>query len=189
MERVLVTGPNGFVGGHLRTELGEAFVPFEGDVLDAVGLASAVRDVRPSAVVHLAAQSSVADSWVDVAEVWRVNVLGTVNVAEAIRAEAPDARLLFVSSGEVYGRPAQVPTPEDAPVAPVSPYGASKAAAELACRQASSLDVVVCALVSAHRSAPGRALRNRVLGGASSHDSTRKAAASSASATLTSSAT
>ena len=143
MERVLVTGPNGFVGGHLRTELGEAFVPFEGDVLDAAGLAAAVRDVRPSAVVHLAAQSSVADSWVDVAEVWRVNVLGTVNVAEAIRAEAPDARLLFVSSGEVYGRPAQVPTPEDAPVAPVSPYGASKAAAELACRQASSLDVVV----------------------------------------------
>jgi GDP-4-dehydro-6-deoxy-D-mannose reductase len=143
VERVLVTGPNGFVGGHLRTELGEAFVPFDGDVLDTVGLAAAVGDVRPSAVVHLAAQSSVADSWVDVAEVWRVNVLGTVNVAEAIRAEAPGARLLFVSSGEVYGRPAQVPTPEDAPVAPVSPYGASKAGAELACRQASTLDVVV----------------------------------------------
>jgi GDP-4-dehydro-6-deoxy-D-mannose reductase len=143
VERVLVTGPNGFVGGHLRTELGEAFVPFEGDVLDGAGLAAAVGEVRPSAVVHLAAQSSVADSWVDVAEVWRVNVLGTVNVAEAICAEAPGARLLFVSSGEVYGRPAQVPTPENAPVAPVSPYGASKAAAELACLQASSLDVVV----------------------------------------------
>jgi GDP-4-dehydro-6-deoxy-D-mannose reductase len=73
-----------------------------------------------------------------------VNVLGTVNVAEAMRAEAPAARLLFVSSGEVYGHPSQVPTPEGAPVAPVSPYGASKAAAELAARQASrDLDVVV----------------------------------------------
>ena len=133
---MLVTGPNGFVGRHLRTELGEAFVPYEGDVLDAAGLTAAVRDVRPDAIVHLAALSSVADSWADVTEVWRVNVLGTVNVAEATRAEGRDPRLLFVSSGEVYGRPSQIPTPEDEPIAPVSPYGASKAAAELACRQA-----------------------------------------------------
>ena len=144
MERVLVTGPNGFVGRHLRTELGEAFVPYEADVLDGAALAAAARDVRPDAVVHLAALSSVADSWSDVTEVWRVNVLGTVNVGEALRAEAPGARFLCVSSGEVYGRPAQVPTPEGAPVAPISPYGASKAAAELAVRQLSGqLDVVI----------------------------------------------
>ena len=141
---MLVTGPNGFVGRHLRTELGEAFIPFEGDVLDRDALAAAIRDGTPNGVVHLAALSSVADSWVNVAEVWRVNVLGTVNVVEAVRAEAPQARLLFVSSGEVYGRPARVPTPEDEAVAPVSPYGASKAAAELATRQAShEVDVVV----------------------------------------------
>ena len=119
-------------------------MPFEGDVLDDAALASAVHDVRPDAVVHLAALSSVADSWLDVAEVWRVNVLGTVNVAEAMRGGAPGARLLVVSSGEVYGKPSKVPTPEDAAVAPVSPYGASKAAAELAARQVSSqLDVVI----------------------------------------------
>jgi GDP-4-dehydro-6-deoxy-D-mannose reductase len=141
---VLVTGPEGFVGGHLRAELGDAFVPFEGDVLDGGRFAATVREVRPDAVVHLAALSSVADSWEDVTAVWRVNVLGTVTVAEALRAEAPGARLLFVSSGEVYGRPPQVPTPEDAPVAPISPYGASKAAAELAAQQVSSeLDVVI----------------------------------------------
>jgi GDP-4-dehydro-6-deoxy-D-mannose reductase len=144
VERVLVTGPNGFVGRHLRTELGETFLPYDGDVLDDAALAAAVRDARPEAVVHLAALSSVADSWLDVGDVWRVNVLGTVNLAEALRAEAPGARLLLVSSGEVYGKPAQVPTPEEAAVAPVSPYGASKAAAELAARQVSSqLDVVV----------------------------------------------
>ena len=61
--------------------LGEAFVAYEGDVLDAASLAAAVRDA--DAVVHLAAVSSVADSFGDVAEVWRTNVLGTVNVVEA----------------------------------------------------------------------------------------------------------
>ena len=143
MKRVVVTGPKGFVGTHLGAELGDALVPYEEDVLDLGSLTTAVRDARPDAVVHLAALSSVADSWGDVTEVWRTNVLGTVNVVEVLRAEAPGTRLLFVSSGEVYGRTPLIPTPEDAPVDPVSPYGASKAAAELACRQARDLDVVV----------------------------------------------
>lgn len=133
MKRVLVTGPGGFVGGHLRAELGEAFVPFEGDVLDTDAVLAAVREGRPDALVHLAAASSVGHSFDEAADVWRTNVLGTVNVAEALRAEAPAARLLFASTGDVYGRAEVVPTPEKAPVAPVSPYAASKAAAELAC--------------------------------------------------------
>lgn len=143
MTRVLVTGPSGFVGTHLRAELDDAFLPYDEDVLDLASLTTTVREARPDAVVHLAALSSVAESWGDVTEVWRTNVLGTVNVVEALRAEAPQARLLFVSSGEVYGRAPLVPTPEESPVDPVSPYGASKAAAELACRQARDLDVVV----------------------------------------------
>jgi GDP-4-dehydro-6-deoxy-D-mannose reductase len=130
------------VGGHLRAVLGDAFVPFEGDVLDAGALRASVRDTRPDGVVHLAAQSSVGESWGDVAEIWRVNVLGTLGVLEALRAEAPGARLVFASSGDVYGRAERIPTPEDLPVKPVSPYAASKAAAEIACRQA-ELDVVV----------------------------------------------
>jgi GDP-4-dehydro-6-deoxy-D-mannose reductase len=142
LERILVTGPSGFVGGHLRAALGDAFVPFEGDVLDVGALRASVRETGPDGVVHLAALSSVGESWSDVAEVWRANVLGTVNVVEALRAEAPGARLLFASSGDVYGRAERIPTPEEAPVAPVSPYAASKAAAELVCRQA-ELDIVV----------------------------------------------
>jgi GDP-4-dehydro-6-deoxy-D-mannose reductase len=142
VRRVLVTGPNGFVGGHLRGELGDAFVPFEEDVLDADALRASIRETRPDGVVHLAAQSSVGDSWSGVAEVWRVNVLGTVSVLEALRAEAPGVRLVFASSGDVYGRASVIPTPEDAPAEPVSPYAASKAAAEIACRQ-SELDVVI----------------------------------------------
>jgi GDP-4-dehydro-6-deoxy-D-mannose reductase len=130
---VLVTGPDGFVGRHLRVELGEAFVPYDGDVLDAAAVRDAVRETRPGALVHLAAASSVGRSFGDTAVVWQTNVLGTVNVVEALGAEAPAARLLFASSGDVYGRAEVVPTPEEAPVAPVSPYAASKAAAELAC--------------------------------------------------------
>jgi GDP-4-dehydro-6-deoxy-D-mannose reductase len=151
VERVLVTGPDGFVGRHLRVELGEAFVPFEGDVLDAVALAGAVRGA--DAVVHLAAESSVATSWEDAFRSWRVNVNGTVNVLEAVRAERPEARVLLASTCEVYGNAARIPTPEDEPVRPVSPYATSKAAAELAC-SVSGLDVVVAR--AANHEGPGR---------------------------------
>jgi GDP-4-dehydro-6-deoxy-D-mannose reductase len=97
--------------------------------------------------------SSVAESWERPAEAWTVNVVGTVNVLEAVRTEQPDARVLFASTGEVYGRAEQIPTPEDAPLAPVSPYAATKAAAEIACAQA-RVDTVVARLFNAE--GPGR---------------------------------
>jgi GDP-4-dehydro-6-deoxy-D-mannose reductase len=137
---VLVTGPAGFVGGHLRAELGDAFVPFDGDVLDVDALRRAVRGA--DAVVHLAAESSVAASWDDPVRFWRVNVGGTVNVLDAVRAEQADARVVVASTFEVYGRAERIPTPEDEPPRPRSPYAATKAAAELAC-SVFELDVVV----------------------------------------------
>jgi GDP-4-dehydro-6-deoxy-D-mannose reductase len=143
LARVVVTGPDGFVGRHLRAELGDQFTPFTGDVLDSAALSEALRRAQPTAVVHLAALSSVGESWANATELWRTNVLGTVSVIESVRTGAPSARLLVVSSGDVYGRAPQIPTREDAPVDPVSPYGASKAAAELVCRQATDLDLVV----------------------------------------------
>jgi GDP-4-dehydro-6-deoxy-D-mannose reductase len=142
---VLITGADGFVGGHLLAELGSDGVAGSADVLDSEAFAVEVRDVRPGAVIHLAALSSVGASWESVAEVWRTNVLGTVQVLEAVRAEAPEARVIMASSGEVYGRAEAIPTREDAPVNPLSPYAASKAAAELAASQAVARgqDVVV----------------------------------------------
>jgi GDP-4-dehydro-6-deoxy-D-mannose reductase len=151
VERVLVTGAAGFVGGHLRAELGDAFIAFEGDVLDPAALSGAVRDA--DAVVHLAAESSVAASWEDAFRAWRVNVDGTVNVLAAVRAERPEARVLLASTCEVYGNAARIPTPEAEPTRPVSPYAASKAAAELAC-SVSGLDVVVAR--AANHEGPGR---------------------------------
>lgn len=143
--RVLVTGASGFVGTHLLALLGDEAVPAEADVTDPEAVARALRETEPRAVIHLAALSSVADSWEVPAATWEVNAIGTVNVLEAVRRHRPDPRVLVVSSEQVYGRPKHLPTPESAPVAPVSPYAASKAAAELACTQAaeSGLDVVV----------------------------------------------
>lgn len=135
----------------MRAELRDEFVPFEGDVLDADVLRRAVRDA--SAVIHLAAESSVASSWEDPLRAWRVNVDGTANVLDAVRAEHPAARVLVASTCEVYGRAGRIPTPEDEPVRPLSPYAATKAAAELAC-SVSGLDVVV-ARPSNHEG-PGR---------------------------------
>jgi GDP-4-dehydro-6-deoxy-D-mannose reductase len=143
---ILITGAGGFVGRHLQAELGDASVPFGGDVLDAGAIAEAVRATRPEAVVHLAAESSVGTSWGDAGLAWSVNVVGTVNVLEAVRHEQPAARVLFPSTGEVYGEAANLPTREDEPVAPLSPYAATKAAAELACTQAArtyGLEIVV----------------------------------------------
>ena len=127
-------------------ELGDVAVSYEGDVRNAEELAGAVGETAPTALVHLAALSSVGGSWKSPAETWEVNVLGTVNVLEALREAAPEARLLLVSTGEVYGRAEELPTPESARPAPFSPYAASKLAAEAACEQAAratGLDVVI----------------------------------------------
>jgi GDP-4-dehydro-6-deoxy-D-mannose reductase len=140
---ILVTGAQGFVGGHLLAELGDRARPLDADVTDADALRDAVGEA--DALIHLAAGSSVSESWDDPAEAWRVNTLGTVNVLEAVRQRAPAARVLVVSTGEVYGRAERVPTPEAARLAPVSPYAASKAAAEIAAEQArrAGMDAVV----------------------------------------------
>jgi GDP-4-dehydro-6-deoxy-D-mannose reductase len=121
-------------------------VPSVADVTDPAALLAEVEAAAPSAVVHLAAVSSVTDSIADPATTWAVNTIGTVNLAEVVRRAAPEARLLVVSSGEVYGDTGETPADESRPLAPRSPYAASKAAAELAAEQAArahGLDVVV----------------------------------------------
>jgi GDP-4-dehydro-6-deoxy-D-mannose reductase len=153
---VLITGAEGFVGTHLTALLGDEAVPGDADVLDGDAVAAAVRAAAPRAVAHLAAQSSVAESWADAAGVWSVNVVGTVNVLEAVRAEAPQARVLFASTGEVYGNAETIPTPESAPPAPVSPYAATKAAAEIACAQIARGGVPVVVARAFNHEGPGR---------------------------------
>jgi GDP-4-dehydro-6-deoxy-D-mannose reductase len=153
---ILVTGAQGFVGRHLLAQLGDRARPVEVDVTDAKAVAREVAAAAPRAVVHLAALSSVGSSWGDVGETWRVNVVGTVNVLEAARTQAPECRVLVASTGDVYGRAQRVPSAEDDPLLPMSPYAASKAAAEVACEQARRVGVDVVVSRGFQQEGPGR---------------------------------
>ncbi len=141
--RALITGGKGFVGQWLAAHLADrgddvAVIDLETDVADGAAVRRVMGDVRPDAVYHLAAMTHVGESWENPSQVLRVNVLGTAEILAAARTVRPDARVLVVSSAEVYGivGPEQLPLGEDTPTVPASPYAASKLAAEAVALQA-----------------------------------------------------
>jgi len=149
--RILVTGGGGFVGRHLIDDLldnGHEPIPFDeelspelarrlkgvtGDVCDVTAVRQAIEDAGPDACIHLAAVSFVPSGQANPALMLSVNVCGTVNLLEAVKALSPDCRVLVISTAQVYG-PARDDTPvtEDHPLVPISMYAISKAAADLA---------------------------------------------------------
>lgn len=156
--RVLVTGADGFVGRHLVRRLmrrGDTVHAVGGphaiegheplDVTDAAAVGGVIERHHPEAVVHLAGQSSVAVSHADPVLTFRINSLGTVHLLDAVRRHASHARVLIVSSGEVYGRTHGRPALETDAPAPLSPYASAKLAAEVVALQyaRSGLDVQV----------------------------------------------
>ena len=135
--KALITGAGGFVGPYLTAHLescGDEVVgtDLEADVTNAEGIRAAFLDARPDVVYHLAAASHVGTSWDAPVEVLRVNAEGSLNVFLAA-LEAGVQRVLLIGSAEQYGRitPELLPVAETTPLHPVSPYGASKAAAEM----------------------------------------------------------
>jgi GDP-4-dehydro-6-deoxy-D-mannose reductase len=140
-----VTGAGGFVGAHLVDHLsacGDDVTRLEWrtdgiDITEPDELTQAVVKAAPEAVYHLAGASDVGGSWAEPRATFLSNALGTFNVIQACR-EAGVQRVLAVTSADVYGQvdQAELPLREDQPLRPVTPYAASKAAADAVAQQA-----------------------------------------------------
>lgn len=144
-----MSGARGFVGTWLVPHLeadGHAVVAVDSDVdvRDAAAVEDSIAGARPDAIVHLAALASVAASLAAPALAARVNALGALHVLRAAERRAPAARVLLVSSGEIYGPGDGRPFDESAPLAPRTPYARAKLAADRlgAAFAARGLDVV-----------------------------------------------
>ena len=131
-----LTGGTGFVGAwllrHLAEEGDTALAPGpEVDVTDAALITADLKAAQPDVVYHLAALANVSQSWREPAETFRVNAVGTLNLLEAAAACEVPPVVVMVSSAEVYGpAPATAALDEQAELRPVTPYAASKVAAE-----------------------------------------------------------
>ena len=129
-----------WLADHLRNS-GDDVVQIdqEVEITDPGALLAAVSEAAPDAIYHLAAITHVGQSWDEPLRVLEVNVLGTAALLAAARECGSNPRILVTSSAEVYGAitdPSQLPLTEDSPTLPLSPYAASKLAAEAVCTQA-----------------------------------------------------
>jgi GDP-4-dehydro-6-deoxy-D-mannose reductase len=138
LTRVLITGASGFAGRHLVAacradgdEVSTAPPSRVADLRDAETAVGVVAAARPDVVYHLAAQAHVGRSWEDPAATLNGNLAMTLNMLEAVRAEAPSAVVLLIGSSEEYGPPLKVPTTEDEVLRPASPYAVSKVSCDL----------------------------------------------------------
>ena len=98
----------------------------DGDLLDLGGLCRIIREAKPDEVYNLAAQSFVKTSWDQPVLTGQVTGVGTVNVLEAVRLEAPEAHFYQASSSEMYGLIQEPIQSETTPFYPRSPYAAAK---------------------------------------------------------------
>ena len=148
--RSLITGADGFIGSYLAEALagkghevwalaytsnpvleglGNRIRLVKGDVLDRAALDRLLGESKPGAVFHLAAQSLPGVSWEKPELTYRVNVLGTVNLFEAVRAAGLDPVVVVPGSSSEYGPgPDGQPIPETGEIRPSSLYAVSKLA-------------------------------------------------------------
>src|SRR5262245_25557815 len=136
MTSVLVTGSQGFVGTYLREALSnrdcdiwDFDLKFGQDIREYEQIREAVDTTDPDYIYHLAAQPYVPESTSDIRRGYNVNVLGTLNLLEAVRHTGCNARILISGTTEEYGYDGHAFVTEDTVPAPTTPYGASKLAA------------------------------------------------------------
>lgn len=150
-KKALITGITGFVGSHLAEFLLKEGLEVHGilrwrskmeniqyfknklqlheaDLLDAHSLYSKVAEIKPDYIFHLAAQSFVKSSWASPANTIEINIVGTVNLFEAVRQANLQTTIQIACSSEEYGKvyPEETPIKETNPLRPLSPYGVSK---------------------------------------------------------------
>lgn len=148
-KRVLVTGGAGYIGSHTCKALAKRgyvpvvydnlvyghqdlvkWGPFEvGDILDRKRINQVIERYKPSAIIHFAAYAYVGESVEDPSKYYRNNVTGSLTMLEAMRDHQIE-NIVFSSSCSMYGVPRYVPIPEQHPIAPINPYGRTKAIVE-----------------------------------------------------------
>ena len=155
MSTLLITGHTGFVGrslvGRVASEHGDrwtiATLGEHQDVRDP-RLGERLAEIRADALIHLAARTSVAESFRDPDGYFDVNFNGTLNLLRALKATDFRGRFVYVGSGECYGAidDVHLPVDEQQPLRPRSPYAVSKVAAEALCfqwSQTEGLDAII----------------------------------------------
>ena len=143
--KIFVTGGAGYIGSHVVKALGEAGHDLliydnlstghdwailagrlvRGDLADRTRLLATLETFRPAAVIHFAASIQVEESVREPLAYYRNNVANTLNLLEAMRTAGVGC-FLYSSTAAVYGIPERIPVDEQAPLAPINPYGASK---------------------------------------------------------------
>lgn len=156
MTKALITGIKGFAGSHLAELLlakGYQVIGFdhtldgaanikhirerlelcECDLRTSARVNEVVSQTEPDEIYHLAAIAHVPTSYRDVRLTFDVNLYGTLNLLEAVKAISRRIKILYVGSASEYGivKKTQIPISEDVPLAPVDPYGVSKASADM----------------------------------------------------------
>ena len=108
-----------------------------GDLTDFQLIENIFKNEKFDGIFHLAAQSHPPTSFINPMGTFMINAVGTINIAESIANHQPQCRLMFCSTSEVYGAVPESAGPinEEFPIAPINPYGVSKAAADLYVRE------------------------------------------------------